>query len=94
MDYFVAQTLRETGRGDLISGNFLLGVSAAYGGSGAGAGAATAPRVAPRMPGWPGVKWILPPHTSMFYEPIKAAAQGAGYETVEHDDLSYSGRRA
>jgi hypothetical protein len=86
MDYFVAQTLRETGRGDLISGNFLLGVSSAEDRAGGGP--------APRLPGKPGVKWILPPHTSMFYEPIKAAAQGAGYETVEHDDLTYSGRRA
>lgn len=90
MDYFVAQTLRETGRGDLISGNFLLGVS----GTGQEGGRAAEAMAALRMPGKPGVKWILPPSTSMFYGPIKAAAQGAGYETVEHDDLSYSGRRA
>ena len=40
------------------------------------------------------VKWILPPKTSPFYESEKANAEAAGYETVEHDDLSYPGPRA
>jgi len=35
------------------------------------------------------VKWILPPRTSEFYCSVKAFAEGAGYETVEHDDFSY-----
>ncbi len=35
------------------------------------------------------VKWILPPQDSLAYGPVKDAAQGAGYETVEHNDFSY-----
>ena len=39
------------------------------------------------------VKWILPPKGSEWYGRIKATAEGMGYETVEHDDLSYPGRK-
>ena len=39
------------------------------------------------------VKWILPPKGSWFYDLVKGAAESAGYETVENDDLSYPGLR-
>jgi hypothetical protein len=37
------------------------------------------------------VKWILPPNNpySLAYDNVKASAEGAGYETVENDDLTY-----
>ena len=38
------------------------------------------------------VKWILPPRSSGHYAASKAFAEGAGYETVEHDDFSYPPR--
>lgn len=38
------------------------------------------------------VKWILPPKGSKWYDRIKSTAEGMGYETVEHDDVSYPGR--
>ena len=52
---------------------------------------ASQPQIAPLKP--LEVKWILPPRTSPFYESDKALAEAAGYDTVEHDDLSYPGRR-
>lgn len=52
---------------------------------------ASQPPIAPLKP--LEVKWILPPRTSPFYESEKALAEAAGYDTVEHDDLSYPGRR-
>ena len=57
----------------------------------AGAQASSPPPIAPLKP--LEVKWILPPRTSPFYESEKALAEAAGYDTVEHDDLSYPGRR-
>jgi hypothetical protein len=56
----------------------------------AGAQASTPPPPQPLKPIT--VKWILPPRTSSFYESEKAHALAAGYEVVEHDDLSYPGR--
>jgi hypothetical protein len=35
------------------------------------------------------LKWILPGRNSEFYGRIKHYAEAIGYETVEHDDLSY-----
>jgi hypothetical protein len=37
------------------------------------------------------VKWILPPKIGdlTIYNAVKGAAEGAGYETVEHNDFSY-----
>ena len=37
------------------------------------------------------LKWILPPDNpySLAYDNVKASAEGAGYETVENDDLTY-----
>jgi ABC-type sugar transport system substrate-binding protein len=54
------------------------------------AGAQATPGPMPFNP--PAVKWILPPKTSPFYASEKANAEAAGYETVEHDDMSYPGR--
>jgi hypothetical protein len=55
----------------------------------AGALASTPPPPQPLQPTV--LKWILPPRTSDFYLLEKKRAQEAGYETVEHDDLSYPG---
>ena len=33
----------------------------------------------------PTVRWILPPRSSEFYSRIKGFAEGAGYQTAEHD---------
>ncbi len=69
----------------------LLGLAiivAAALGPAAGAQAST-PAIGPVQHGE--LKWILPPDTpySLAYLNVKAAAQGAGYETVENDDLTY-----
>lgn len=93
MDYFFAHRLTTTGRAELISGSFLLGVP--------GGVTATVPAARPGGPGADdgpagslGVTWILPPRESVFYEPIRSAAREAGYATVELDDLTYPGPRA
>ena len=52
----------------------------------AGAQASSPPPIAPLKP--IAVKWILPPKSSPFYASVTANAEAAGYETVEHDDLS------
>ena len=57
----------------------------------ASAQASTPPPIQPLKP--LEVKWILPPQSSPFYASEKANAEAAGYETVEHDDLSYPGPR-
>jgi hypothetical protein len=80
MDYFIADAVQANKAGP-ISGSFVL--SGTKGTPGAKAS------VGPIKPFK--VKWVLPPKTSMFYDLIKSAAEGAGYETVEHDDKRYPG---
>ena len=55
--------------------------------------ASTPPPIAPLKP--IEVKWILPPDYPGWgaYEGNVLAATLGGYDTVEHDDLSYPGRR-
>lgn len=60
------------------------------GGSGGGGSKPKPPKI--DLPDFE-VKWILPPRTSEWYGRIKATAESMGYETVEHDDLSYPGRK-
>lgn len=50
------------------------------------------PRFAIQIPRMFEVKWILPPRTSSAYGAVKAFAEGAGYDTVEHDDFRYPPR--
>jgi hypothetical protein len=47
------------------------------------------PRFAIQFPRMFEVKWILPPQSGSFYDAVKAFAEAAGYDTVEHDDFRY-----
>jgi hypothetical protein len=59
----------------------------------ASAQASSPPPIAPLKP--LEVKWILPPDSPGWgaYEGNQLAASLGGYDTVEHDDLSYPGGR-
>jgi hypothetical protein len=91
MDYFVAREVTR-GKNPQIVGDYILTQGASFDGAPEGQASSTKkPNI--KLPKKFEVKWILPPRTSPFYGPVKSAAEGAGYETVEHDDFSYPGPR-
>ena len=94
--YFVTSRIRKTAEGvQKINGQFIVNGSFETGGtesSGSSSGGRKRPPIDIRLPDFE-VKWILPPKGSSSYNAVKAFAEGAGYDTVEHDDFSYPPQR-
>ncbi len=90
MAYFVVHGLKK-GPHAIVSGDFILSGTMKLDGPTPETSSSSQP--APTIPKFREIKWVLPPRTSEFYDRIKAFAEGAGYETVENDDLTYPGPR-
>ncbi len=96
--YFVVQDLKETAKGMRFIGQFVVdGTVTAPTDSdtrSSSSGKKKKPKIKIKIPKRAGLKWILPPKggDETAYNASKAAAEGAGYETVEHDDFTYPER--
>jgi hypothetical protein len=97
-NYFVIQGVNQSDNGTLnLVGHFIINskteiVSSASSQLESDQPEDKEPKFAIQFPRKFEVKWILPPEGSAFYDAVKAFAEGAGYETVEHDDFRYPAR--
>ncbi|MCF6305989.1 MAG: hypothetical protein L3J33_11535 [Rhodobacteraceae bacterium] len=96
--YFVVQDLKETAKGTRFIGQFVVdGTVAAPAESetrSSSSGKKKKPKIKIKIPKLRKLKWILPAKggDETAYNASKDFAEGAGYETVEHDDFTYPER--